>query len=196
MIAAYRSGETVRLIGTRHGVTRETVFNVLRRNDIPRRRRVGPKRKEFSAEELSRMAELRRSGMSKEELQDEFHAGLERLERALKSLGLNGRMRRRDGLDRIESTGGYVYVLVPRDDPMRIMAGRAASGYVLEHRLVMARSLGRVLRQDETVHHINGDRKDNRLENLQVRQGKHGSGVAMTCNNCGSHDIAHVPLAG
>lgn len=39
---------------------------------------------------------------------------------------------------------------------------------VREHRHVMEQHLGRKLRKDELVHHINEDRADNRLENLQV----------------------------
>jgi hypothetical protein len=87
---------------------------------------------------------------------------------------------------------GYVHVLLKDDHPMFSMTRNGR--YVLEHRLVVAESLGRPLAKHETVHHVNGDRSDNRLENLQLRSGRHGKGQALRCRACGSTDIEHSEL--
>lgn len=59
---------------------------------------------------------------------------------------------------------GYRYVPVPKK--LRHLSG--GERRMAEHRLVMARFLRRPLRADENVHHRNGDRLDNRLENLEL----------------------------
>jgi hypothetical protein len=61
---------------------------------------------------------------------------------------------------------GYVLVYIYDDDFYRPMANE--KNYVAEHRLVMAKSLGRNLQKWEFVHHKNGIRNDNRLENLEL----------------------------
>lgn len=68
--------------------------------------------------------------------------------------------------NRATTKGQYVtakgYVMLHRPD--HPMATRA--GYVMEHRLVMAEHVGRMLEPWEVVHHRNEPKSDNRIENL------------------------------
>lgn len=80
-------------------------------------------------------------------------------------------IRQADGEGTI-SHHGYRYVPVPRE--LRCFTGGIA--WIAEHRLVMARHMGRALTSDEQVHHINGDRTDNRLGNLELWSTSHPSG--------------------
>jgi IS30 family transposase len=61
------------------------------------------------------------------------------------------------------------YVLVYRlNHPMARKRGKMPPIYVPEHRLVMSEHLGRMLDPLEVVHHKNGEKQDNRLENLEL----------------------------
>lgn len=63
---------------------------------------------------------------------------------------------------KLDKTIGYVRVYCPMHPKANTW------GYVYEHRLIMESIIGRHLKEDEHVHHINGKRWDNRPGNLQL----------------------------
>lgn len=61
---------------------------------------------------------------------------------------------------RCKEPSGYIIIHIPSHP------NTSSKGYVREHRLVVEKSIGRYLKKNEVVHHINGICDDNRLENL------------------------------
>lgn len=68
-------------------------------------------------------------------------------------------------------THGYVKIKGPENHPRNDI-----KGYILEHLLIMEQKIGRPIRRDEDVHHINGVKTDNRPENLELWNRSHPSG--------------------
>ncbi len=64
---------------------------------------------------------------------------------------------------------GYIKIYVPEHPYAKFK-------YVMEHRLVMEKYLERYLTESETVHHRNGIRDDNRIENLELWTTRHPKG--------------------
>ena len=74
--------------------------------------------------------------------------------------------------------GGCYFVKISKNDPYASMAKSYGSSkknrecrehlYIPEHRLIIAKHLNRALSKDEIVHHLNGCKHDNRIENLAL----------------------------
>lgn len=60
------------------------------------------------------------------------------------------------------NAGGYIEVWNP------IHQNSNKKGYILEHRLIMSQYIGRPLLKSEDIHHINENKQDNRIENLEL----------------------------
>lgn len=194
IVALYKAGTRPSQIAREFGCDQTTITAMLQRlgawESPTSLERIGAR---FTMEQKREMIARYESGDSIYKIAKEFDGLPQSIWRILQVAGVEFRDKAWRG-GRVTATGGYIAVTADPDDPIA-SAMANVTGYALEHRLVLAKSLGRPLTRHETVHHINGDRRDNRLENLQLRKGNHGAGVRFACLDCGSHNVAAAPLA-
>ena len=82
-----------------------------------------------------------------------------------------------------KSSHGYITINLRPDSPFLPMADK--NHLIYEHRLIMAKHLGRCLNKNEVVHHKNGIRDDNKLGNLEIT---HSIGEHSVLHNQGYQD--------
>jgi transposase len=194
----YRQGMSMEQLAAKYNVWRRSVKNALRREGVTLRR-PGPVKHVVDpalAEQLladwhiglTQYAIAKKHGMTQAKvwgiLKDCFPNALAKASRRSRHYAWQGGRRNHQG---------YVMVLLEPGHPFYAMA--LADGYVLEHRLVMAEFLGRPLESKETIHHVDGNRSNNILSNLQLRQGQHGAGIIYHCADCGSTNVIAQSLA-
>ena len=63
---------------------------------------------------------------------------------------------------KIKDKFGYIQIWMPKHPNAKL------AGYIHEHRFIMSEHLGRSLGSHESVHHKNGIKDDNRIENLEL----------------------------
>lgn len=194
--ARRREGLSLAALAAEFGSNTKTVAATLHRlgvaTDGTNPVRWTPEREQWLREQYA-------AGRSQQSLADELGINQTVVSIHLRRLGVLAPQPRRRGAQHPAWKGGrrlidgYVYVR-PVDADLPFCTLNSA-GYVAEHRLVAGKLLGRKLLPGESVHHVNGDRADNRPGNLQIRQGAHGPGAAFQCQGCGSHNIQPVPIA-
>lgn len=195
IIASYRAGLCPADIARQLGAKPATIRQVLMRLGEPLGEHDGRRAKSIPEETISTILRLQNDGISQDRISREVGIGQTGISHILRQHGISGQKT----MDRHPSwkggridMNGYIAVKTGFGGEFPSMAHN--SGYTLEHRLVMAKVLGRELSRGETVHHINGDRTDNRPDNLQLRHGRHGGGRQLRCADCGSSNIATVTL--
>lgn len=203
VIAAYKAGASLNQLARMHEVTVSTIRNALVQSGVTINSNLRNPSNKMGSAEVDQAKDLYLSGLTFEQVGKKLGRSDTAVIRVL--------YRDYPEIIRQEKTGpgsphwkggrskdsnGYTYVWIAPDDPMASMStSNRGTLYVYEHRLVMARKLGRPLLSTETVHHINGVITDNRPENLQLRQGRHGKHSVMRCADCGSLNIEHAPLS-
>lgn len=200
IVSRYLNLETTTRIAPDYGVCASRICKVLIKHDVTRRGSAFHARKHFTDDEEALIVSMWNGGYPGLSIAGHLGCSRQRVYKTLRKHGIEYQPRSRRGElhhgwrgGRNVNNNGYVCIVVPDDHPFVSMR-QGSSRHVLEHRLVMAEYLGRPLLTHETVHHIDGDKAHNVIENLQLRIGSHGVGTPYCCLDCGSDRIGPAEL--
>ena len=139
-------------IGKLYGLSDKTIRNYLDKYRIPKRKGGFPKGYQLPPEVRAKIA---KKIAKKNRGRKHTPEAIEKMKRAHDK-------HRTKGKGHKIKVSGYTYIYYPTHKNCN------GSGFIAEHRLIMERHLGRYIKNDEVVHHINGNKSDNRIENLQL----------------------------
>lgn len=192
VVSDYLSGLSFFEMEKKYGCGSYALRAIVKRYDVQRRNHGGQVRR-WTSDDYEKVLDYRRGGMTQQAIALLFGCAQVVISRILIERGVESKRKAR-GSEHGSWKGGKLinphgYEMVSAPPNHKFASMRIRTGYILTHRLVMAEHIGRALRPSETVHHINGDKLDNRIENLQLRHGQHGNGKVMVCACCGSTNL-------
>lgn len=198
IIKKYQAGLTLLEISQNYDCNYRTIIKVLRKHNI-KKKVLGGAAFLLKEDEQITLVQEWENGKSLAYLARKYNIHYKSISKFIKTKDtirktrkINKRTHKWKGGRVLHKSSGYILKKVDIDNPYYCMAN--ISGYVPEHRLVMAEYLKRPILKTEQVHHKNGIKSDNNISNLQLTHGSHGNGVCLKCKDCGSINIEVIDI--
>lgn len=208
IVSEYKEGTSIYRLSVLHSTTYETIKAILIRQDIQlvsAGYTSSPGSKTHKDIDVVQLVREHKKGATPNQLATKHNCSTPTIRARLKKAGAykprpTGQNSNAKGWHIDPS--GYKHItdkttleLFPFTETMaRKPGGKGKTRAIPLHRMVMAEHLGRALLPTEQVHHIDGNKLNNDISNLQLHQKQHGNGVALRCSCCGSTKLEPYEL--